>query len=206
MNNKNKCESCTMDATQKKDIEGITHFFCDHHAPVGAVQIIPETSSVFKKLIPLFSIFGLIVFLTIETLIVKDDFSFHFAMSLFMGYFFIVFGLFKVFNLKVFADAYVTYDVLAKRSYMYALTYPFIELILGVMYLVDWGGVYRDGFTFFVMVISAYGVYQALQHKEEIPCACLGMVLEVPMTKVTLIENILMAIMALWMVVMVFVM
>lgn len=199
-NNKNKCELCSMDATQVKNTNGVGHYFCDHHAPSDAVKVMVTPSSTFKKLIPLLSIFALIGFLAFETLILKNDFSFHFSMSLFMGYFFIVFGLFKVVNLKVFADAYVTYDVLAKRSYTYALAYPFIELVLGVMYLVNWGGVYRDGFTFLIMAISAYGVYLALKRKEEIPCACLGMIFEVPMTKVTLFENIIMALMALWMV------
>jgi hypothetical protein len=84
--------------------------------------------------------------------------------------------------------------------------YPFIEIILGLMYLFSAGGIYRDVFTFLIMSISAYGVWKALQIKTEIPCACLGTVFKVPMTKVTLFENVFMALMALYMVVLYFLM
>ncbi len=86
------------------------------------------------------------------------------------------------------------------KSKTYALSYPFIEVILGLMYLLSFGGIYRDVFTFLIMSMSAYGVWKALQVKDEIPCACLGTVFKVPMTKVTLFENVFMALMALYMI------
>jgi hypothetical protein len=50
------------------------------------------------------------------------------------------------------------------------------------------------------MSISAYGVWKVLKVKGEIQCACLGTVFKVPMTKVTLFENLFMAAMALYMI------
>lgn len=52
----------------------------------------------------------------------------------------------------------------------------------------------------FVMLIGAYGVYRKLRAHEEIPCACLGTVFKVPMTWVTLGEDLLMAGMALFLI------
>jgi hypothetical protein len=198
---KNKCELCSMDATFKKEIGGVTHFYCDHHKIEGSVKILHMVQkSEFQKLLPLLSIFGLIAILVTGTLYIQSDFSGMNIMMLFMAYFFFVFGLFKVVNLKNFTEAYATYDVLAMKSKTYAYLYPFIEIGLGIMYFFYLGGVYRDVFTFVIMTIGTYGVWKALSNKEEIPCACLGMVFHVPMTKVTLFENLFMAVMALYMV------
>ncbi len=196
-----KCELCSMDATYKKEIEGGTHFYCDHHKEEGSVKIMHiRQESEFKKLLPLLSIFGLIAILIAITSYIQMDFSGMNMMMLLMGYFFVVFGLFKLINIKNFAEAYATYDVIAMRSKIYAYAYPFIEIGLGVMYFLYFGGIYRDVFTFIIMAIGTYGVWKVLKSKDQIPCACLGMVFHVPMTKVTLFENLFMALMALYMV------
>ncbi len=154
----------------------------------------------FKKIIPLLSIFGLIIIMTFSTAWYQSDFNTMNIMMLGMAFFFLIFGSFKLYNLKGFANAYSTYDVIAMKSKTYALAYPFIEIGLGTLYLFSLGGVWRDVFTFVIMSISAYGVWIALRKKEEIPCACLGTVFKVPMTNVTFFENIFMAIMALYMI------
>lgn len=153
-----------------------------------------------QKLLPLLSIFVLIFILMIITMSIQSNFSLMNIMMLSMAYFFLVFGIFKVINLKSFAKAYMTYDILAIKSKVYAYLYPFIEIALGIMYFFYLGNIYRDIFTFIIMCISAVGVWQALKSKSDIPCACLGMVFDVPMTKVTLFENLVMALMALVMI------
>lgn len=49
--------------------------------------------------------------------------------------------------------------------------------------------------------VSAIGVAQALMAKRKIVCACLGAVFKIPITKVTLLEDVLMFLMALGMLV-----
>ena len=51
--------------------------------------------------------------------------------------------------------------------------------------------------AFAVMTVGAIGVGRALRRTERIPCACLGTVFKLPMTKITLFEDLLMAAMAL---------
>jgi hypothetical protein len=51
------------------------------------------------------------------------------------------------------------------------------------------------------MLISALGVANELRKKQTIMCACLGTVFKIPMTYVTLFEDLLMASMALYMLV-----
>lgn len=196
------CESCSMSATHTKKIHEVVHYYCDHHAPHDATPLVHIIEkSELQKLTPLLSIFTSIGLLIILTEYLKNDFSSMNSMMLFMAYFFLVFGFFKVINIRSFVKAYMTYDVLAMRSKVYAYAYPFIELGLGIAYFLSFGGIYRDAITFVLMSVGTYGVWKALANKEDIPCACLGMVFNVPMTKVTLFENLLMALMALYMVV-----
>jgi len=192
---KHICEKCSMDGTYlKADNEGLVRYYCEHHAPEGATKIgeMPKRQISFKKFLPLVIIFSSIVLFTIITTYLHG-FTLEFAMKMMMGSFFAIFGAFKIFNLKPFVDAYSTYDIIAIRSRAYAFVYPFIELLLAVMYLSNTGGIYRDIFTFILMTISSVGVIIKLHQKEEIPCACLGMVFKIPMTSVTLIEDVLMA-------------
>ena len=119
-------------------------------------------------------------------------------MLAFMGYFFLVFGVLKLIRLRGFVEAYREYDVLAMRSTTYAYAYPFLELFFAAAYLLAWQVQAVSAAVAVVMLIGAYGIYRKLRAKEEIPCACLGTVFKVPMTWVTLGEDLLMAGMALW--------
>ncbi len=191
-----KCEKCSMEGNYlKPDSDGLVRYYCHHHAPEGATKIGEplKSDSGFKKFLPLIIIFSVIVLFTGITTYIHG-FTVEFAMRMMMGSFFAIFGAFKIFNLTAFADAYSTYDILAKRSRVYAFIYPFLEILIAVLYLSDIGGIYRDIFTFLLMTISSVGVVQKLRLKEEIPCACLGMVFKLPMTKVTLFEDVLMAV------------
>lgn len=153
-----------------------------------------------KDFIPLFVIVGVILlFSIIITLATKN--SFAFGMRMFMGGFFVMFGMLKVLKLKDFAIAYKEYDILAMRSNTYAHAYPFIELGLGVLYFTNLIPFITNIMTIIIMSIGAIGVYRKLRNKEEIPCACLGTVFKVPMTWVTLVEDLLMVVMALIMII-----
>lgn len=123
------------------------------------------------------------------------------CMQDFMASFFIIFSLFKIINLKGFAKAYREYDSIAKHSIFYAYVYPFIELALGIAYLMRWNLMLINVITVIVMLISSVGVVQALMNKRLIPCACLGVVFKIPMTYVTLLEDLLMASMAFLMII-----
>ena len=123
-------------------------------------------------------------------------FNVHEAMYDFMGSFFVIFGLFKLINVQGFANAYSEYDIIAKRSQLYAYSYPFIELALGIAYLARYQLMIANWITLILMIISSIGVAYALKRKKKIECACLGTVFKLPMTYVTLLENVLMGIMA----------
>jgi hypothetical protein len=142
---------------------------------------------------PLIGMMSLVVALTaFGVLTLEQD-----IMVAFMSYFFLVFGSLKVIRLKEFAEAYRMYDVIAAKSTIYSYAYPFLEIGFGLAYFFAWQIEAISIIVTVVMLLGAYGVYLKLKQKEEVPCACLGTVFKVPMTYVTLAEDLLMAIMAL---------
>jgi len=113
-----------------------------------------------------------------------------------MAGFFLVFSFFKLLDLRGFADAYQSYDILARPFRPWALAYPFIELALGVAYLTRWNLTLTNTATLVLMLVGSIGVLKAVLSKRQIRCACLGTALNLPMTTVTLVEDLGMAAMA----------
>ena len=118
------------------------------------------------------------------------------TMRYFMAGFFLVFSFFKLLDVRSFADAYASYDLLAGRTRLWGLIYPFIELALGIAYLVNIFPFVVNSVTLIVMTFSAIGVLRAVLSKQIIRCACLGTVFQLPMSTVTIIEDTGMAVMA----------
>lgn len=126
----------------------------------------------------------------------RGPWSWHAGMNDFMAGFFLVFSFFKLLDLRGFADAYMSYDLLARRSRLWALVYPFVELGLGLAYLTRWQPTITSAVTLALMLVGAAGVLGALLRRDRIRCACLGTALNLPMTTVTLVEDVGMAAMA----------
>ncbi len=114
----------------------------------------------------------------------------------FMGVFFFIFSLFKFFDLNGFAQSFSMYDPLAKAIPSYGKVYPFIELVLGFLFLSRIGIPIVLLVTIVILGITTIGVTRSLMCKKTIQCACLGTVLKLPMTEATFIENTIMIVMA----------
>jgi cation transport ATPase len=150
---------------------------------------------------PLILVFAYILAVTLLVEFVHSEFSLHRFMANFMAGFFLVFSFFKMLDLSGFANSYAMYDVLAKRVPIYGYIYPFIELALGASYILAYRPVLINSITFVVMTFSSIGVILAVLNKQKIKCACLGTGFNLPMSTVTIIEDVLMATMAAWMLV-----
>ncbi len=117
-------------------------------------------------------------------------------MHAFMGMFLLFFALFKFINLPGFADGFSMYDLLASRWRGYGFIYPFLELGLSLSYLSDFPKTGTYIATILIMSFGALGVLNALRKKLRINCACLGTVLNVPLSTVAVVENLGMVVMA----------
>ncbi len=123
------------------------------------------------------------------------------GMHFFMGFFLCQFAMLKLFHPRGFADGFQMYDLVAKKFSGYAYLYPFIELGLGLSYLSFVYPIATYAITVLVMGTGAIGVIRALRQGLDVRCACMGTVLDVPLSTVTLSEDIGMGVMACWMLV-----
>ena len=147
-----------------------------------------------KQLKPLFIILGYIFIASI--LLNYKDWNSTNAMLDFMGLFYIIFSFFKILDIKGFSMSFRMYDPIAKQAPIYGYIYPFIEVLLGMMFLIRFEINIALILTIIVLGITTIGVTQVLVSKRSIKCACLGTTLNLPMTEATFIENALMMIMA----------
>nr|WP_314838018.1 heavy metal-associated domain-containing protein [uncultured Flavobacterium sp.] len=162
-----------------------------NHSEIGE-----QTKSWFETYKPILLIFFYIIIVTTLVQTQNTKFDFMQAMRHFMSGFFLIFSFFKLLNIKGFADSYVMYDVLAKKIPVWAYLYVFIELGLGIAFLINFNPIITNSLTVLVMSISIIGVLQSVLNKQKIQCACLGAIFNLPMSTVTIIEDALMIVMS----------
>jgi len=113
-----------------------------------------------------------------------------------MGIFFILFSLMKMPDWKGFVKAFTQYDLIAKRFTAYAWAYPGIEFVLGILFLTNILIIPAAIVTIVIFTIGGIGVAKNMMSKDMVQCACLGTFINVPLTKVTLLEDIIMVAMS----------
>lgn len=144
---------------------------------------------------------GIMLSILVISIIITSNSSLAFVDS-FMGVFFVVFAGFKISRLKEFAYGFQSYDLIAKKSLAYSYVYPFIQLLLGLIYLAGMGNVSVDVFVLVISLISGAGVLNSLSKKQKVHCVCLGNVIKLPLSTISFVEDFGMAVMALAMIIM----
>lgn len=158
-----------------------------------------EAKSWIETYKPILIIFGYIIGITLLVEYMHGELFWMRWMNHFMAGFFLVFSFFKLLNLRGFAESYSMYDIVAKKWSGWGYVYAFTELALGIAFLTGFNPILTNTITFVVMAISIIGVLQSVANKRKIKCACLGAVFNLPMSTITIIEDLLMIIMSLTM-------
>ncbi|NCP67301.1 heavy-metal-associated domain-containing protein [bacterium] len=161
-----------------------------HHQPA------PKT---IKTYWPLILVLAFIASGTFYLSWVRNSFDASNLMLDFMGLFFVAFAFFKLLDVPAFASAYRSYDIPTKLWPTWGYVYPFLELAFGVLLLYRIELFWTNLAIVVVLGVSIVGVIQSVLKKREIKCACLGTGFNLPMSQVTIIEDGLMILMALWM-------
>lgn len=180
---------------------GNTKYTITENAQTHDTHMTTEAESWLSTYKPLLLIFAFITGVAALTSYHHDTFHGMQFMNIFMAGFFLVFSFFKFLDLKGFANSYAMYDIIAKKIPVYGFVYPFLELALGVAYLIHFNPVFTNWATIIIMGVSSVGVIESVLNKKKIQCACLGAVFNLPMSTVTIIEDLLMvgmAVVMLW--------
>ena len=149
-----------------------------------------------KAYYPLLLVFVFLIGITTLVTLKSSNPGARLWMSSFMAAFFLAFSFFKLLDLKGFATSYSSYDIITKRWFTFGYIYPFIELGLGIGYVLAPMSLALSIATVLIMSVSIVGVIESVKNKRKIKCACLGTVFNLPMGTITIIEDALMIVMS----------
>jgi glutaredoxin len=128
-----------------------------------------------------------------------SPFTIHAAMW-FIAFSMCVLALLKLQDVDRFATMFLNYDLLARRWVPYATLYPFAEATAGVLMVAGVLTWLSASLALFIGGIGAVSVIKAVYiDKRSIKCACVGGSSNVPLGFVSLLENVMMVGMAIWM-------
>ena len=113
----------------------------------------------------------------------------------FIGLTLIVFGLLKLYDLEKFVNIFSKYDLISKKINIYGYSYPFIEILLGILTVSSINVINNIKIIIILMTISIISVGFSLFKGQQLRCGCLGAFFHVPLSYITLSENIMMIIM-----------
>lgn len=126
---------------------------------------------------------------------------FMYYMDIFMWIQFSIFWIFKIINLVRFVDNFAKYDIISKRIRIYWYLYPFFELILWIFYLFHFHTFEISIFAFILSWITLIWLSIATMKKQTWACVCMWKVVKLKIWRTSLIENISMVFMAIWMII-----
>jgi len=181
------------DIPQKSEIQSLL-------TEIGDYSLTPPKKNFFSS--PYKPLILIVLYLLTVTLAIEFNsgiFLWETWMGNFMAGFFLIFSFFKLLDIPAFAKAYQSYDIIASKIKWYGYAYPFIELGLGLAYVFFYDSAITNLITVIIMFVGMIGVSRSVIQKTNIQCACLGTVFNLPMSYVTIIENGIMLIMALFM-------
>ena len=150
-------------------------------------------SLVLITLIFLF-LFGISKFLTNNILKSQDS---RVLIKNYMGIIYIVFGFLKLYDIDKFVNVFRKYDIIANKVEFWAWMYPFIEILLGISLLSNVFVNKTMKITLVLMIISIISVSISLLKKQNLRCGCLGTFFHIPLSYVTISENVAMLVLSL---------
>ena len=160
----------------------------------------PKEGETYQPVIAIFAVTLLMALTT--TWAMLGDISIIRAVELFIAFSMCVLGIQKLRDLKSFATGFVQYDLLAQRYVPYAYVYAFIEAVGGAFMI---AGLFTWVVAPIVLLASGIGAVSIVKatyfEKRDLKCACVGGDSSVPLGFVSLTENLMMIMMAAWMMV-----
>lgn len=122
------------------------------------------------------------------------------TVELFIAFSMCVLAILKLRDLESFTTQFLNYDLLAQRWVRYAYIYPFAEALAGVGMIATLFIPVVAPISLFIGAVGAISVFKAVYiDKRELKCACVGGNSNVPLGFASLIENLMMISMGLWM-------
>ncbi len=158
----------------------------------------PKVGETYQPVIAVFAVTFLMAITT--SWAVRGTFDIIRILELFIAFSMCVLGILKLQNLMSFANGFVQYDLIARRYVPYSYVYPFIEAGAGILMIAGILTWVAAPAALLISTIGAVSVIKAVYiEKRDLNCACVGGGSEVPLGFISLTENLMMIVMAIWM-------
>mgnify|MGYP001232728698 CR=1 FL=1 len=115
-----------------------------------------------------------------------------------MGNILIIFGFLKLVNIGGFVEVFSKYDIIANNIELYGYFYPFLEIMLGIALLKRYRLEKIYNIIIVIMSISVMSVIASMSRGVQLRCGCIGSIFHIPLSYVTLSENVVMILMSLY--------
>lgn len=153
-----------------------------------------------KSYRPVITVFMMAALMSIAaTFATSDRFVVARCGEWFIAFSMAILALLKLRDVESFSTMFLGYDLLARRWVPYAYLYPFGEALAALLMIagvLPWLSV---PVALFIGVVSAFSVFKAVYiDKRELRCACMGGDSNVPLGFISLTENLMMILMAVW--------
>ena len=126
-----------------------------------------------------------------------NNFDWKHFFRIFMGLLLLLFSYVKLLNPRGFVNTFKKYDIVTYKFKLYGYAYPLIEATLGVFYIINYQPIITNSIIIGLLSINLIQVIIALFQKKELECACMGSLgFNLPLSYVTITEDIIMIIMA----------
>lgn len=145
-------------------------------------------------------IIGTLIFGGVATYL-SGYYELHVFLEYSMAAYFLAFGILQTVSLKKSAKMLQQYDPLAKRFPAYGYIYPILQILIGIGLLFWISPLIINAVAAIIVLINLVGVMNVLEEKKTVRCGCLGETMNVPVSWVTLTENIVMLLLCAGMVV-----
>ena len=150
---------------------------------------------------PVIAVFGIAAVMAVAAALAAwgDPFQIRTA-EWFIAFSMCLLAMLKLQGVDRFATMFLTYDLLARRWVRYGYIYPFAEALAGVLMI---AGVLTWLSVPIMLVIGGIGMVSVIKavwiDRRELKCACVGGDSNVPLGFLSLTENVMMVVMAIWM-------
>lgn len=172
----------------------------EEQLPMTCCSLETKSPSVFDKIklyTPLI-VTALVSFLLGGILTTFQMFNLEMLLMNSMGVFITILGLLKIKDVARFAVMFRQYDPIAKQVPFYAKFYPYLETGIGLLILSGLFIVPTQIAVITIYTSTTIGILSSLNAGKKLECGCLGGNIKLPLSKVTIFENLIMISMALF--------
>ena len=177
-------------------VDSILSSLGNYRVALGSPRLVSKIVSHFEPKKPVLLALVVVIVSSLSLQKSHGTFDLNNWFATYMGMFFVLFSFLKLLNVKGFSVTFSKYDILAKRMPGFATSYPFLEFLLGVAFLTGTVLVVSNIITLVVMLSQSIGVANVLKNNQTIQCACMGSSINLSVSYLTLLENIVMVLMS----------